>query len=106
MPNGKSLLLRMDLTDAGASHNCRFNRKHRIRKGEGRLSVRVDRSTQNYCLDCAAAFIDQAQQRLAALRAEVQVKKSLCVTPGVTLGKFPAESEESAPARVGKGSRR
>jgi hypothetical protein len=67
----KSLLASMEVTIAGREHGCRYNKRHRIVKGEKRLTVKVDGDDHNYCLACAKTFIASSSERLAALRAEV-----------------------------------
>jgi hypothetical protein len=56
MTFGKSVLVTMEVTVAGSSHNCRFNSEHRIKRGESRLTITEDRSKLNYCLPCAKKF--------------------------------------------------
>ncbi len=67
----KSLLLSMEITMAGRSHNCRFNKKHRIEKGDQRLTVKVDRDDHNYCLACAKLFVEDSYARLGQLKSDV-----------------------------------
>ena len=71
MPRGKSVLVSMDITVAGSSHNCQFNAAHRIRKGERRLTIKEDGSPLNYCLPCARAFLAKGLERLRELQAQV-----------------------------------
>jgi len=61
----------MEISVAGASHNCRFNDTHRIQKGMSRLTIKEDRAKLNYCLACAKHFLDLGQQRLQELQADV-----------------------------------
>lgn len=67
MPRGKSVLVSMEITVAGSSHNCRFNESHRIRKGMHRLTIKEDRAQLNYCLSCAKAFFAHGLARLQEL---------------------------------------
>ena len=68
----KSLLVSMEITTAGRSHNCRYNKRHRIEKGMRRLTVKVDRNDHHYCLVCAKAFMAASTDRLASIRGEVE----------------------------------
>jgi hypothetical protein len=68
---GKSTLQSMELTVAGASHNCRFNKSHRIPKGAKRLTIKEDRSRLHYCLVCARKFLVHDLERMKTLLAEV-----------------------------------
>jgi len=72
MPYGKSLILNVAITTAGNSHNCRFNKSHRIMKGMKRLTVRVDGDNHNYCLGCGTRFLETDIGRLQTVLAEVK----------------------------------
>ena len=67
----KSLLVRMEITTAARAHDCRYNDKHRIGKGDKRLTVKVDRNNHHYCLACAKLFFEDSYARLLALKHEV-----------------------------------
>lgn len=71
MPRGKSVLVSMEITVAGSSHNCRFSDGHRIQKGMHRLTIKEDRAKLNYCLSCARAFLAQGLMRLRELESQV-----------------------------------
>ena len=71
MPRPKSLLVSMEITVAGAAHNCRFNRNHRIQKGVSRLTIYEEGSPHNYCLSCARIFLEKDIVRLNALLSDV-----------------------------------
>ena len=71
MGRAKSLLVSMGWTEAGRAHNCRSDAKHRIEKGDRRLTVKQDGDDLHYCEACAVRFLDKDIQRIAALRAEV-----------------------------------
>jgi hypothetical protein len=69
----KSLLVSMEITMAGRAHDCRYNKNHRIQKGDRRLTVRSDGDEHHYCLACAKTFIAASSEKLASIRAEVDV---------------------------------
>jgi hypothetical protein len=71
MPYGKSVILTMAVTTAGNSHNCRFDKSHRIKKGMKRLTMKVDGDPHHYCLSCGGRFLETGIERLQALLAEV-----------------------------------
>lgn len=73
MPRGKSVLVSMEITVAGSSHNCRFNDGHRITKGTHRLTIKEDRARLNYCLKCAKDFLVQGLARLQELESQVDL---------------------------------
>jgi hypothetical protein len=76
MARPKSLIVSMEFTTAGNSHNCRNNDGHRITKGAKRLTVKTDDGHHHYCLACAATFLARDLERLRALLAEAEVGKS------------------------------
>jgi len=69
----KSFLPQLIVEDAKSSHNCRFNKDHRIRKGEKRLTAKEGREKLRYCPVCAVHFlrldIVTIQNTIAALEA-------------------------------------
>lgn len=77
----KSVLVSMEITVAGSSHNCRFNDRHRIRKGMRRLTIKEDRARLNYCLNCAKSFLAQGLLRLHELQGDVDKLLSEAVEP-------------------------
>jgi len=71
MGRPKSVLKRLEITVAGNTHSCRFNKKHRIRKGDRRLTIFEGQDKRNYCLTCAARSLDLGIESLRSLRAAV-----------------------------------
>jgi hypothetical protein len=71
MARPRSLIVSMDLTIAGSSHNCRNNDAHRIAKGMKRLTILSDGDRHNYCLACAKSFLTKDLERLRSLLAEI-----------------------------------
>lgn len=70
----KSLLLRTEVRPAGRLCQCKHNSKHSIAKGEPRLVVKDSGPAareRGYCSECGAEMLDQAEKRLAALRANL-----------------------------------
>jgi hypothetical protein len=69
----------MEITTVGRTHDCRYNKKHRLEKGgrpgnlwvTGRLTIKDDGDEHHNCLACAKIFLDQGVQRLQAPLAEV-----------------------------------
>jgi len=68
---GKSTIQSMELTIAGASHNCRFNKSHRITRGSKRLTIKDD-GDKNYCLNCARKFISADIEKMKLLLSSVE----------------------------------
>jgi hypothetical protein len=63
----KSLIARVLFDQAGKSHNCQANSKHRVAKGELRLKVRNGRSWDHYCCACAETIISRDIAKLTEL---------------------------------------
>ena len=72
MPRPRSLIVSMEITVAGSSHNCRNNDGHRIAKGVKRLTIKSDGDRHHYCLACAKGFLVKDAERLRALLDEVE----------------------------------
>lgn len=67
----KSLIKNVRITQAGAAHNCKSNKKHRLSKGEYRLTVKEGQTSSNYCLACGRKFIEGSIVRLNGLMDEL-----------------------------------
>lgn len=67
MPRPKSTIKNIQITKAGASHNCKNNNTHRIQKGEDRLTIKEGRSSKNYCTECAKDFLKKDIEKLNSL---------------------------------------
>ena len=72
MPRPRSLIVSMEITVAGSSHNCRNNDGHRIAKGLKRLTIKSDGDRHHYCLACAKGFLVKDAERLQVLLAKVE----------------------------------
>jgi hypothetical protein len=59
MPRPKSILQRAEVDEAKRAHNCQHNAAHRLQRGDMRLKVRNQRSTDHYCAVCALAIISR-----------------------------------------------
>lgn len=72
VPAHRSLLLRVDVREAGRLCRCKHNHQHTISKGEVRLVVKEPgpgTPEYGYCAACAEEMLDKAEDRLAELRA-------------------------------------
>ena len=72
MARPKSLIVSMEITTAGRAHDCRYNKNHRLEKGDRRLTVRSDGDEHHYCLACAKVFLAKDVERLRTFLAEVE----------------------------------
>ena len=64
MGRSKSVVARMEITQAGSSHNCRFDKRHRVQKGAHRLTIIEGRTKMNYCLGCGVRFLAAGRAQL------------------------------------------
>lgn len=76
MARPRSLIVSMEITVAGNSHNCRNNDGHRIQKGAKRLTIKSDGDRHHYCLACAKGFLIKDAERLRALIEEVEAAQA------------------------------
>ncbi len=53
----KSLTKTVYIDSASRAHNCRFNKRHRISRGDRRLVVKEGRTEIHYCVECAKRFL-------------------------------------------------
>ena len=66
----RSLLIRTEVDAAKHAHNCGGNRRHRINRGDMRLTVGNGKNVKRYCLDCARKMV-----RLTRDKLEVRVSE-------------------------------
>jgi hypothetical protein len=53
MGKRKSFLQSIEIETALRSLMCQHNKNHRINSGDKRLSLKVGRTHENYCVECA-----------------------------------------------------
>lgn len=69
MARSKSFVASIEIDEAQRAHNCQHNAAHRILKGERRLKLKVERSAEHFCCDCALQFLRNDIKKLEALVA-------------------------------------
>jgi hypothetical protein len=57
----------MEWTQAGRAHDCRYNKNHRLEKGQRRLTIKSDGDKHHYCVACAKTFLAADIKRLQIL---------------------------------------
>jgi len=67
----KSLVHRSEIDRAKKSHNCQASAKHRLKPGDCRLKVHVDRSHVHYCAECAIKIIEGDIAKLQELARQL-----------------------------------
>lgn len=77
MPRPRSLIVSMEWTSAGRAHDCRYNKNHRLEKGQRRLTIKSDGDEHHYCVACAKTFLAADIKRLQTLleQADADVAK-------------------------------
>jgi hypothetical protein len=68
----KSLIQRSEIDEAKKSHNCQASAKHRLKPGDRRLKVYVDRALHHYCAECAIKIIEGDISKLQQLVRQLQ----------------------------------
>ena len=67
----KSLLKTAEVTIAKSAHNCRANQRHRLTKGDPRLTIKeAGVSPRNYCLECGRKIVANAFTQLNELQSQ------------------------------------
>jgi hypothetical protein len=72
----RSLIVSMEWTAAGRAHHCRYNKKHRLEKGDRRLTIKSDGDEHHYCVHCAKCFFEHDIKRLQGLYEQADGSKS------------------------------
>jgi hypothetical protein len=75
MPRPRSLIVSMQWTQAGRGHDCRYNKSHRLEKGQRRLTIKSDGDEHHYCVACAKTFLVADIKRLQTLLEEADAMR-------------------------------
>jgi hypothetical protein len=67
VPRPRSLIVSMEWTHAGRAHDCRYNKNHRLEKGQRRLTIKSDGDEHHYCVACAKTFLVADIKRMHAM---------------------------------------
>lgn len=68
----KSTVKGLKIEVAERAHNCRYNKSHRIERGDTRLSISEGRSSLTYCKQCAIAFLEADLAKLGGMLEEIR----------------------------------
>ncbi len=68
----KSLVQRSEIDQAQKSHNCQASAKHRLKPGDRRLKVHVDRAHDHYCAECGIKIIEADIAKLQELARQLK----------------------------------
>lgn len=72
MPRPKSILQRVEVDEARQAHNCQHNSAHRLQRGEKRLKLWKQRSTEHFCVDCSLDIIARDIKKLQELEEKLR----------------------------------
>ena len=72
----RSLLVSMEWTIAGRAHDCRYNKRHRLQKGDRRLTIKSEGDEHHYCVACAKRFFERDLKRLEAIYRQADALES------------------------------
>jgi hypothetical protein len=72
MPRPKSFLQRLTVEKVARAHNCQHNQNHRLETGDVRLKVTIERTSENYCADCAIQILNRDIDKLRSLVTEIE----------------------------------
>lgn len=68
----KSFLDTMRVEGAKHAHNCQHSARHRIKMGDPRLTVRVGRTEEKFCKDCAVKFLREDAKKIDVLVGQLE----------------------------------
>jgi hypothetical protein len=71
VPKPKSILARIEIDEAKRAHNCQHNARHRLQRGDKRLKMIQDRSSEHFCTVCGLDFIRRGIARLQELERQL-----------------------------------
>lgn len=71
MPRPKSFLQSLSIDIAQKRHPCQHNPKHTILKGDKRLKLKVDRTYEHFCIECAVKNIESDITKLQELKRQL-----------------------------------
>jgi ribosomal protein S4E len=75
MGKAKSFLQTISIDKAIKSHSCKHNKKHIINKGDIRLKLKVGRTFQHFCIECAKESLEKDIKELNTILIELNETK-------------------------------
>lgn len=67
----KSFLQNITVDEAAKTHQCQHNNRHTVNKGDRRLKLKVGRSNEHFCVQCAIESIDRDIATLENLKRQL-----------------------------------
>lgn len=71
MPRPKSILQRIEVDVVRKAHNCQHNALHRLERGQKRLKVHTQRSSEYYCVLCALEILNRDIKKLQSIADDI-----------------------------------
>ncbi|GMO32861.1 MAG: hypothetical protein Ta2B_13660 [Termitinemataceae bacterium] len=72
MGKRKSFLQSIEVETAQRAHSCQHNKNHRINNGDIRLSIKVGRSHERYCVECAKESLKADIAKLSEILQQLE----------------------------------
>ena len=75
MAKPKSFVKSISVEKAKKAHNCQHNSKHRILAGDMRVRLKVGRTSEYFCTNCALDTIQRDIAMLEDIRKSLETKQ-------------------------------
>jgi hypothetical protein len=73
MGKTKSFIKNIEITQAQRKHSCKHNKNHIINAGDKRLTLKINRSYENFCTECAKISLRDDITKLQSLLNELEI---------------------------------
>jgi hypothetical protein len=68
----KSFVKSIEITHAKRKHFCKHNKKHIVNAGDKQLTLKVNRSHENFCVECAKVSLRADIAKLQSILYEFE----------------------------------
>jgi hypothetical protein len=72
MGKPKSFIKSIEITQAKRKHFCKHNRKHIVNAEDKQLTLKVNRSYENFCVECAKVSLKADIAKLQSILRELE----------------------------------
>jgi hypothetical protein len=70
----KSFVKSIEITQAKRKHFCKHNQKHIVKAGDKQLTLKVSRSHENFCVECAKVSLRYDIVKLQSILHELEAE--------------------------------
>jgi hypothetical protein len=70
----KSFVKSIEITQAKRKHFCKHNKKHVVKSGDKQLTLKVSRSHENFCVECAKVSLSADIAKLQSILRELEAE--------------------------------